>query len=258
MAKKKKCPDCPPGVPRWIVTFGDMMSLLLVFFILLLSMSSMDTKKVSEAIGSLAGAMSVLEGGKQTEVSPERIQRATPVESQPETVTEVNRVESVIAEINEIIQSQGGQTVTLEEAQDGFIIQMPANLLFRPGSAVIESDDALLFIKRVALMISKMSNDMDIVVRGHTDTMPIPGDSPYKDNWELSTARAVSVVKELINSGVKAARLTAAGHAMFRPITTNATPEGRAQNRRVELHFLSKQKSSQGQVAQGILDTVKE
>jgi len=235
-----------------------MMSLLLVFFILLLSMSSMDTKKINEAIGSLAGAMSVLEGGKQTEVSIERIQQATPIETTTETSQEVNRIESVIAEINEIVQSQGGQAVTLEEAEDGFIIQMPANLLFRPGSAVIENDDAILFIKRVALMITKMSNDMDIVVRGHTDNMPLPSESLYKDNWELSTARAVSVVKELINSDVRPLRLTAAGHAQYRPITTNATPEGRARNRRVELHFLSKSQGQQAQTAASILDTVKE
>lgn len=258
MAKKNKCPECEKCLPRWIVTFGDMMSLLLVFFILLLSMSSMDTRKVSEAIGSLAGAMSVLEGGKQTEISPERIMRATPVEAQPETVTEVNRVAAVIAEINEIIESQGGQAVTLEEAEGGFIIQMPASLLFRPGSAVIESDDALLFIKRVALMISKMSNNMDVVVRGHTDNMPIPSESLYKDNWELSTARAVNVTKELINSGVRPARLTAAGHAQYRPIATNTTPEGRARNRRVELHFLSKNQGLQAPTAASILDTVNE
>ena len=255
---KKKCPECKKCLPGWIVTFGDMMSLLLVFFILLLSMSSIDTKKVSEAIGSLAGAMSVLEGGKQTEISPERIVRATPIEAQPETVTEVNRIEAVIAEINEIIQTQGGQAVTLEEAEDGFIIQLPASLLFRPGSAIIESDDALLFIKRVALMISKMSNDMDVVVRGHTDDQPLPTDSLYKDNWELSTARAVTVTKELIGAGVQPMRLTAAGHAQYRPITTNATPEGRARNRRVELHFLSKNQGLQAQTASSILDTVKE
>lgn len=255
---KKKCPECEKCLPRWIVTFGDMMSLLLVFFILLLSMSSMDTKKVSEAIGSLAGAMSVLEGGKQTEISPERIVRATPIETQPETVTEVNRIEAVISEINEIIQTQGGQAVTLEEAEDGFIIQLPANLLFRPGSALIESDDALLFIKRVALMITKMSNNMDVVVRGHTDDQPLPSDSLYKDNWELSTARSVNVTKELIDAGVRPMRLTAAGHAQYRPITTNATPEGRARNRRVELHFLSKNQGLQAQTASSILDTVKE
>jgi len=255
---KKKCPDCPKCLPGWLVTFGDLMSLLLVFFVLLLSMSSMDTKKVSEAIGSLAGAMSVLEGGKQTEVSIERIVTATPIEEKPETVTEVNRVESVISEINEIIQSEGGQAVTLEEAEDGFIMQMPASLLFRPGSALIESDDALLFIKRVALMITKMSNDMSVIVRGHTDDSTLPGESLYKDNWELSSARAVNVAKELILADVKPSRLSAAGHAQFRPIATNATPEGRARNRRVELHFISKNPEKQAQTSKSILDTTSE
>ncbi|MBD3799001.1 MAG: flagellar motor protein MotB, partial [Epsilonproteobacteria bacterium] len=66
---KKKCPDCPECMPEWLAAFGDLMSLLLCFFVLLLSMSSMDAKKVSEAIGSLAGAMSVLEGGEKTEIS---------------------------------------------------------------------------------------------------------------------------------------------------------------------------------------------
>jgi chemotaxis protein MotB len=202
--------------------------------------------------------MSVLDGGKQTEVSIERIQQATPIETTTETSPEVNRIEAVIAEINEILEAQGGQAVTLEEAEDGFIIQMPASLLFRPGSAVIENDDALLFIKRVALMITKMSNDMDVIVRGHTDNLPLPSDSLYKDNWDLSTARAVSVVKELINAAVRPLRLSAAGHAEYRPITTNATPEGRARNRRVELHFLSKNQGLQTQTATSILDTVKE
>lgn len=258
MGKKAPCPQCPQCLPRWLVTFGDLMSLLLVFFILLLSMSSMDTKKVNEAIGSLAGAMSVLDGGKQTEVSIERIQEATPIEESTPTTQEVNRIEAVIAEVNEIIQSQGGQAVTLEEAEDGFIIQMPASLLFRPGSAVIENDDALLFIKRVALMITKMSANMDIVVRGHTDNLPLPSNSPYHDNWELSTARAVTVTKELIKNDVKPFRLSAAGHAEYRPITTNSTAEGRARNRRVELHFLSKNQGLQTQTAKSILDTVNE
>lgn len=245
-------------MPEWLATFGDLMSLLLVFFVLLLSMSSMDTKKVSEAIGSLAGAMSVLDGGKNTEVSIERIVIATPIEQQPETVTEVNRIQSIIAEINEIIQSEGGQAVTLEEAEEGFIIQMPASLLFSPGSAVVDNDDALLFIKRIALMIAKMPNDMDIVVRGHTDNQILPNNSLYKDNWELSSARAVSVAKELIESRVNPTKISAAGHAEYRPLTTNATEEGRARNRRVELHFISKDPTKQAPTAKSILDTVSE
>ena len=71
---KQKCPECEQCLPAWLAAFGDLMSLLLCFFVLLLSMSSMDAKKVSEAIGSLSGAMSVLEGGVKTEVSKQRIQ----------------------------------------------------------------------------------------------------------------------------------------------------------------------------------------
>ncbi|MDD3506508.1 MAG: flagellar motor protein MotB, partial [Sulfurimonas sp.] len=92
MAKKNKCPECEKCLPMWLAAFGDLMSLLLCFFVLLLSMSSMDAKKISEAIGSLSGAMSVLEGGIKTEVSKRRIQESTPIESADETDEQVNRV----------------------------------------------------------------------------------------------------------------------------------------------------------------------
>ena len=72
MAKKNKCPECQKCLPGWLQTFGDLMSLLLTFFVLLLSMSTMDTKKVNEAIGSLSLALSVLEGGVKTEISKKK------------------------------------------------------------------------------------------------------------------------------------------------------------------------------------------
>jgi len=106
-------------------------------------------------------------------------------------------------------------------------------------------------------MISQMSNDIEVSVQGHTDNLPIPSNSPYKDNWELSTARAVAVVKELIADRVKAKRLAASGHAQFKPIATNATPEGRARNRRVELHFISKNQQKKNKTIKSVLDTGK-
>jgi len=252
---KKKCPECPKCLPGWLVQFGDLMSLLLVFFILILSMSSLDTEKVKEAIGSLAGAMSVLEGGMQTEVSIKRIQKATPIETTTETAEEVNKVVNLVSDINEIIRTQGGgETVSVEETQEGFMIKLPAGLLFKPGSATIENDDAILFLKRVALMVNKMPNSMEVVVRGHTDDSGLPRTSIFKDNWELSTARAVSVTKELIKERVKGERLSAAGHAQYRPVATNATPQGRARNRRVELHFLSRKKEDKGPTKRSVLD----
>ncbi|QOP41178.1 flagellar motor protein MotB [Sulfurimonas marina] len=247
---KKKCPDCEKCMPAWLAAFGDLMSLLLCFFVLLLSMSSMDAKKVSEAIGSLSGAMSVLEGGTKTEISKQRIQESTPIETRDETSQTVNRIQQAIAEANEMVKKEQGPEITLEEAQEGFVIKLPATLLFKAGSATIDNQDALLFLKRMSLLIDEMPNDVEMSVQGHTDDTGPGVNSPFKDNWELSTARAISVLKELVIDGVDPKRMNATGYAEFRPVATNVTRLGREQNRRVELHFFgaknkpAKEKSS--------------
>jgi chemotaxis protein MotB len=253
MAKKCKC-ECEECMPAWLATFGDLMSLLLCFFVLLLSMSTMDAKKIKEAIGSLAGALSVLEGGTQTEVSRNRIQQATPVEQQDETTDAVNRMSSAVIEYNEVAQSGNGPAISLEEGEEGFLIRLPADISFKNGSAVIENQDSILFLKRLALIIKTLPNEVEVQVRGFTDNVPPPRNSIYQDNWELSTARAVSVVKELIKIGVNPARLGAVGYSEYRPVTTNATPEGRAKNRRVDIYFFAKKKSVQQQTQKSLLD----
>ena len=250
---KKKCPDCPECLPAWLAAFGDLMSLLLCFFVLLLSMSSMDAKKISEAIGSLSGAMSVLEGGTKTEISKRRIQESTPIESQDETAEMVNRVQQAAGDANEMMEQTKGTTISVEEAQEGFVIKLPAALLFKPGSATIENEDALLFLKRIALIIEELPNEMQVSVQGHTDNTVPAQDSPFKDNWELSSARAISVLHELLLDGVAPERISAAGYAEFQPVATNATPSGREKNRRVELHFYGKKKENSA-AAESILD----
>jgi chemotaxis protein MotB len=254
---KKKCPDCPKCLPQWLAAFGDLMSLLLCFFVLLLSMSTMDAKKVQEAIGSLAGALSVLEGGTKTEISRERQQQATPIESQEETANRVKTLSKAIVEINEMLKTSGSPEISLDEAEDGFIIRLPGSLLFKPGSAVIENEDAILFLKRIALIINRLPQDLHVNAIGHTDVNPPEQTSPYKDNWELSTARAVSVVKELIKDKINPKRLTASGRAEFDPISSNSTAEGRLKNRRVELHFFSLDGKKKEQAQKSVLDSVK-
>ena len=253
---KKKCPDCEECLPAWLAAFGDLMSLLLCFFVLLLSMSSMDAKKVSEAIGSLSGAMSVLEGGAQTEVSKKRIQQSTPIESTDETADTVNRVTQAITDSNEMMEKGHGPAISLEESQEGFVIKLPASLLFKSGSATIESEDALLFLKRIALIIDELPNNMEVSVKGHTDDQGPGKNSPFKDNWELSSARGISVLQELILDGVAPEKLSAAGYAEFTPIATNATSSGREKNRRVELHFYGKQSKNEPDQQSSILDKV--
>ncbi len=252
---KKKCPECEECLPAWLAAFGDLMSLLLCFFVLLLSMSSMDAKKVSEAIGSLSGAMSVLEGGTKTEISSQRMQESTPIDSQDETSDTVNRVKQAAGDANEMMQKSDSPSITVEEAQEGFVIALPAELLFKPDSATIENQDALLFLKRIALIIEELPKEMQVSVQGYTDTINPSTNSIYKDNWELSTARAISVLHELILDNVDPARMSAAGYAQYHPVATNVTKSGREKNRRVELHFYGTKKDKKA-TAKSILDKV--
>ena len=251
---KQKCPECEECLPAWLAAFGDLMSLLLCFFVLLLSMSSMDAKKISEAIGSLSGAMSVLEGGTQTEISKKRMLESTPIDSQDETSESVNRIQQAVDDANEMMEKGNGPAITLEEAQEGFVIELPAALLFKSGSATIENEDALLFLKRVALIIEELPNDVEVSVQGHTDNGGPGAKSPFKDNWELSSARAISVLQELLLDGVKPNRVSAAGYAEFKPLATNATKSGREKNRRVELHFFGSKSDGEAKTKNSILD----
>lgn len=251
---KKKCPDCEVCLPAWLAAFGDLMSLLLCFFVLLLSMSSMDAKKVSEAIGSLSGAMSVLEGGTKTEISKRRIQESTPIEAQDENTEVMNQVQQAIIDANEMIEQGHGPSISVEEAQEGFVIELPASLLFKAGSATIENDDALLFLKRIALIIEELPNNMEVSVQGHTDNTAPGANSPFKDNWELSSARAISVLQELLLDGVKPNRINAAGFSEYRPLATNVNESGREKNRRVELHFYGTKSDEEAKAKQTILD----
>ena len=255
MAKKKcKC-ECPECMPEWLATFGDLMSLLLCFFVLLLSMSTMDAKKVKEAIGSLQGALSVLEGGTQTEVSRERIQKATPIVKNEETAQTVNRLQQAITEFKEMTQAGKGNAITLQEGEEGFFIRLPADITFAPGSAEITNQDSLLFLKRIAIIIKEyLPKNIDIQIRGYTDNLPPPKNSPYRDNWDLSAARALSVLKILIKDGVDPKQLSAAAYGEYHPIASNLTPEGRAKNRRVEIWFFAKKNKEE--LKQSILDKV--
>lgn len=251
---KKKCPECERCLPGWLAAFGDLMSLLLCFFVLLLSMSSMDAKKISEAIGSLSGAMSVLEGGTKTEVSRQRIQESTPIEAKDETSQIVNRVAQAAMDANEMMGKGHGPAISVEEAQEGFVIELPASLLFKSGSATIENEDALLFLKRVALIVEELPKMMQVSVQGHTDNQGPGKSSVFKDNWELSSARAISVLQELLLDGVDPKRINAAGFAEYKPLATNVTKAGREKNRRVELHFYGSKSDQEQKIKSSILD----
>jgi chemotaxis protein MotB len=257
MAKKCKC-ECPECMPEWLASFGDLMSLLLCFFVLLLSMSTMDAKKVEEAIGSLAGALSVLEGGAKTEVSRNRNQVATPIEERQERAKTVNKLSQAIQEFRQFTKGGEGPAITLEEGEEGFFIRLPADITFKPGSAQITNQDTLLFLKRISIIIKEyLPKNVEIQVKGFTDNIPPPPTSPYNDNWEISAARALSVLRILIKDGVNPKRLSAAAYGEYHPIASNATPQGRTKNRRVEIWFFATKEKLQENVKKSVLDRVK-
>jgi len=251
LAKKCKC-ECPECMPEWLATFGDLMSLLLCFFVLLLSMSTMDAKKVSEAVGSLAGSMGIMNGGTIVKTSKEK---GSPTS---QTITPANQMDKqiskAVAEFQELSKNANGNAISLEEGEEGFLIHLPADIAFKSGSAELYNEDSILFLKRLALIIKTLPPEVQVQVRGYTDNVPPPKDSIYQDNWELSAARAITVVRELMKDRVKPTRLSAAAYGQYHPIATNATPQGRAKNRRVDIVFFARKKQLQNQVQKSVLE----
>jgi len=239
MAKKCKC-ECPECMPEWLATFGDLMSLLLCFFVLLLSMSTMDAKKIEEAIGSLQGSMGILSGGTITKNSPKKGTPSTESPIPKNASQMANQISQAVKEFNELKQQgMAGSAISMQEAEEGLIVHLPADISFKPGTAEIYNEDSILFLKRIALIIKTLPAEVQIQIRGYTDNTPLPKTSPYQDNWELSGARALSVVRYLIKFRVNPRKLSFAGYGEYHPVTTNATNEGKKKNRRVDIIFFA-------------------
>lgn len=252
----KECPKC---MPEWLAAFGDLMSLLLCFFVLLLSMSTMDAKKFETAVGSLAGALSILDGGARPEVQNEK-ETESQSKVKIEKVGQQSRIQitKAVQAINELLSASGSPEVSVEESEDGFVIRLPAQLLFAKGQAQISGDDAKLFLKRISLVIKQLPLGMVADIVGHTDSDDPDITSPFRDNWQLSTARAIAVVEQLIKDGVDPKMLIASGRASFDPYTSNATPLGMEKNNRVEIRFLSFDMDKRNTVQKSILDSIQQ
>ncbi len=231
MGAKKKCP--PQGAPAWMCTFADMMSLLLCFFVLLLSFATLDKAKFEEAAGSLEKAF-----GSQRErpllgtpMGQEMISREMP--GQPIDLTlQVQIIQALNQEIK-------GGLVEVQEDKDGVTLRVKEAVAFDSGRAVIKPQ-FLALLDKLGQAIAKLQ--VNVVVSGHTDDTPLKKDADYASNWGLSTARAVNVVEYWVNKfHIPPKRLAAVGYADGHPLDPNTTEEGRARNRRVEFKILSKE-----------------
>ncbi len=231
--KKNNQDDGGGGSPAWMTTFGDLMTLLLVFFVLLYSFSVLDVQKFRGFMSALQNQLGVMEGGRtisESSVLDEGMQGQNFNPSQTNLNEVYKNMQGYIDEND--LESE----VNVEMTERGLVIRMTGEILYNIGEAIIKTRGRKV-LDEIGKNIGGINNN--VKVEGHTDDLPI-NNNKYPSNWELSTARAVRVIKYFIeNRNISPARLSAAGYSKYRPIKKNSTPENRAVNRRVEIVIMN-------------------
>jgi chemotaxis protein MotB len=229
------------GAPKWTVTFADLMSLLLCFFVLLLSFSEMDRAVYKQVAGSLEKAFGVQR--KTKTMDPPKGVSFIAKDFDQELVPALDRIEFIASQLREAIHQElkklGNEMneeleglVQVEAGDDQITIRFMGESTFDSGRAEIRQAMLPVLLK-VATVLNERPND--IIVAGHTDNVPIKS-GRFHNNLDLSIARAASVANFLLERcGVLPSRISTMGFGQYRPLATNATAEGRQKNRRVEI-----------------------
>jgi chemotaxis protein MotB len=228
---RKKSPEEHENAERWLLTYADLITLLLAFFIVMYSMSKVDAKKFGAVQMALA---SVLHGGR----SPwEGRTPGVPTDDKRQNLLNLDDLRHLQMKLGQSVRQKGDSTNIMTEINDrGLVIHVMENTFFESGQADL-TPAAQQALDAIAEVIQGVDNF--IRVEGHTDDRPI-NTLVFPSNWELSTARATSVVRYLIdNYDFSPDRVSASGYAEYRPIAPNDTPENRAKNRRVDIVILS-------------------
>jgi chemotaxis protein MotB len=229
---------------RWLVSYADFITLLFAFFVVMYAISSVNEGKyreLSKSIGSAFGlevVQTAINESPPSSIAPPAITR--PFRKKAPTNTEIRKEREKMREIGRDLMKvlspliNEGKVKVIQSAR-GVNVEINASVLFAPAEARLsrQSEEALRVVARIL-----KDEPNDIQVEGFTDNMPI-NSAQYPSNWELSSARASSVVRLFIDQGVAARRMVVIGRSSNDPIDDNATPDGRARNRRVSLTVLS-------------------
>lgn len=262
MGKQKE--DAPsPGAPAWTATFGDLMNLLLCFFVLLFAMSSVDAAKFEQIAASFSTAFGIFNGGSSsfgtgaligngvsqlTEIADYVNSMGLSTEgdtsSDTTSATAAQEVESEQMKASEALAEKIQKAVSeakidhdIELNYTSQYVQMTIQgaILFDSGSVAVK-EDALPILDKVGLILQTYAGGT-IEIEGHTDNVPMSG-AKYSNNDELSSGRALSIFDYLIaHTTLDPAKIMHTGRGEYVPVADNATPEGRAKNRRVEIRI---------------------
>ncbi|MFC3609553.1 flagellar motor protein MotD [Stutzerimonas tarimensis] len=228
MARRRRREE-PENHERWLVSYADFITLLFAFFVVMYSISSVNEGKYKVFTESLEGIFT----------QPERSIRPIPLGEHPTmdvsdalAVSEHDPLASIARSIHAAFGGLiEGDEIKVRGTEMWLEIELNSSLLFPSGGA-IPNDSAFALLERVATILAPYRNPVQ--VQGFTDNLPISTAS-YPTNWELSAARAASVVRMLATYGVDPAQLAAVGYGEYSPVADNSTAAGRARNRRVVL-----------------------
>lgn len=268
MAKQRE-EEVKAGLPAWMGTYGDMVTLLLCFFVLLFSMSSVDVRKFQETIASFKNQIDIMPGGvaltdgerinngvtQMTDIeilvdrSLEKVEEDSDDDSDTEpTYEELKEIaeelmwanaESVADNVHAQLSQEGVvEDVDIAYSLNFVKITLPGEALFDSGRANIKPE-AFSVIDVIGNVVTAQDySDYNIQIEGHTDNVPI-NTIQFPSNWELSSARAIAVGKYLTETfGFDPTKLSWAGYGEFVPVASNDTAEDRALNRRVEVKIV--------------------
>lgn len=233
---------------RWLISYADFITLLFALFVVLYAMSKVDEAKYKVLGNSLNFAFGSLTLGRQggadlaqPQLTEQELLLKTLVDKRNARLAEQQRKqnEAMQAMVNNLKQVMAplvkNEQVNVTQTARGVVVDINASALFEQGEAVLQRN-AMRTLTAVAKVLEKGSEAIE--VEGHTDDIPI-FTPQYPSNWELSAARASSVVRLFIDQGVEAERLRAVGLASFQPVVGNDTAEGRARNRRVTVTIIA-------------------
>lgn len=226
------------GGERWLVSYSDFITLLMVMFVVLYSMGQTDIEKYKQLAESMRAAFSLgggpvkvinvqidESGGKSAEGSPDPIV----VPGIPEKPTDSEEVAGDLA--NMLASSNLGSEVSVQSNIEGVLISLSEKMLFDQGNANLQAD-AYPVLDTIIEMLKPTSNEIKIV--GHTDDSP-PSDARYTNNWELSTARAQVIAEYMVAAGIDPKRMIITGRGEYEPIFANDTEEHKALNSRADI-----------------------
>ncbi|HHV83538.1 MAG TPA: OmpA family protein [Tepidanaerobacter syntrophicus] len=228
------------GSPAWMTTYGDLVTQILLFFVLLFSLSNLDSGKFSSAMTSLQGSLGILDGGSAI-MGGEFTEAGNSGEFLI-SAEEQREFEQLESKIQKVIDEGdiGGVHLSLDER--GLVVRFVEGVLFDSGKAEIKDDAKKILDKLAPILIE---SHRQIRIEGHTDNLPIHT-KEFPSNWELSTARAVNVVKYLIEQhNMSPYIISAAGYSEYRPIAPNDSERNRALNRRVDIIILKSTSEAQ-------------